>query len=194
MVSNKIKSQRAEAGITAASLAAQMPDEINKVGMSIIESGKALPTRCNLQKICEVLNCDPTDLYDVEDLDLLAVGRGDDDPADLYPKAPEPMEMTVSVDRSGGTPKIRIAVESSSDNAGQEDVKEQFRVWMPAREKQALWAVVKGLGYSSLAEWFREMCRNTLERYITMNLVGNIHENIPTTTTKIKLPEVVDQS
>lgn len=181
MVKNRIKVQRVEANITATSLAAQLPDEINKVGFSVIENGKALPTRRNLEKMCELLGCGVTDLYDAEDIDLLAVGRNDDPTTSQRPTLQQPMEMMVQVDHTEAIPRIRITVENTP--AGDTDVesREKLSIWIAPKEKLALFAVVKGLGYASIAEWFREMYRNTVERYINMNLNGNLTEAVTTT-------------
>lgn len=74
MVSNQIRVLLAKRGLSAKALADLMPDECNAAVMSYIMNGKAMPTRDTLEKMCEVLGCEPADLYDAEDLDLLSRG------------------------------------------------------------------------------------------------------------------------
>lgn len=159
MVRNRIKVMRAEAEISATALAEKLPDGMNKVCMSFIENGQALPTKESLAAMCEVLNCKPGDLYNPEDIDLRAVGRKDATP-EFATAAP-----------------VRMSVGKGGERSNHEGM-EQLRVWMQAEEKVALSKAVDGLGYKSLAEWLREMYRQTIHRYVALGLKDNekLHE------------------
>ena len=66
--------------------------------------------------------------------------------------------------------------DSNTKNEGME----QFRVWLPAEEKAALFKAIAGLGYHSAAEWLREKYRATLREYIALQLNNKtLHEAIP---------------
>lgn len=85
MVRNRIKERLSDAGISAKALSERMPDGLNPVAMTFIMAGKVLPTREGLQAMCSVLNCKVSDLYDLNDLNLLTEScphtNGDDVPA-----------------------------------------------------------------------------------------------------------------
>lgn len=182
MVRNRIKVLRAEAEISATALAEKMPEGVDKVVMSYIEKGRVLPTREGLETMCDVFECLPTDIYEAQDIDLLTVKREPE-----QQPAPEPVK-TVST----GKPQSDIAVQIARKGGESHEGMEQFRVWMPAEEKAALFKVVAGLGYHSVAEWLREKYRATLRDYIALQLKDKaIHEVIPPTT-EIKQSEVVD--
>lgn len=155
MVHNRIKVMRAEAEISATALAEKMPDGMNKVCMSFIEKGQVLPTKEGLATMCEVLNCKPDDLYSPDDIDLRAVGRKSAEPET---PAPRTARFTVKVEAG-----------RADDRLGHEGM-EQLRVWMPAEEKAALFKAVSGLGYKSVAEWLREMYRQTIHKYVSLGL------------------------
>ena len=89
MVRNRIKVLRAEAEISATALADKMPEGVDKIVMSYIEKGRVLPTREGLETMCDVFDCLPTDIYDAQDIDLLAVKR---EPEQQQP-APEPVKV-----------------------------------------------------------------------------------------------------
>lgn len=164
MPENNIKSRRTDAGLSATALADMLPEGIGKVAMSFIESGKVLPTRANLEKICELLNCKPTDLYEAREIDLLSIGRST-------------VELILD-----GRAMLEQAPAPPEEKQGR---MEQVRVWMQAEEKAALMKVIKALGYQSLAEWMREMYRSTLERYIMLQLNGGgtVPASVPETPT-----------
>ena len=75
MVSNRIKVLLAEREISAKALADGMPECCSPAIMSYITNGKVLPTKQTLGRMCFLLGCEPTDLYDVKDLDLLSGGK-----------------------------------------------------------------------------------------------------------------------
>ena len=181
MVRNRIKVLRAEAEISATALADKMPEGVDKIVMSYIEKGRVLPTREGLETMCDVFDCLPTDIYDAQDIDLLAVKR---EPEQQQP-ATEPVKVKAV---SNGKIIIRPARRSVEQHEGME----QIRVWMPAEEKAALFKAVAGLGYHSVAEWLREKYRETLRAYIALQLKDKtLHEAIPPTTV-IKPSEVVE--
>lgn len=174
MVHNRIKVMRAEAEISATTLAEKMPDGMNKVCMSFIEKGQVLPTKEGLTTMCEVLNCRPDDLYSPDDIDLRAVGHKN---ADLEAPAPRPARFTVKRQEQDGIDTIKVEAGKVDDKLGHEGM-EQLRVWMPADEKAALFKAVSGLGYKSVAEWLREMYRQTIHKYVSLGLKDSekLHE------------------
>ena len=74
MISNRIKVLLAERNISAKALADGMADCCNAAMMSYIANGKVLPTREVLNRMCLILGCKSTDLYDAKDIDLLSDG------------------------------------------------------------------------------------------------------------------------
>lgn len=181
-VANRIKVLRAEANISATALASQIPGG-DKVVMSYIENGRALPTKDGLEKMCDVFSCKPADIYAAEDLDLLSVKR-------------EPEAAAIPTEETRIAPcKHRLArqdprLQSLRADTEQHEGMEQVRVWMPANEKAALFKAISGLGYHSVSEWLREKYRATLREYIALNLGDRtLHEAIPPTT-EINPPEV----
>lgn len=185
MVRNRIKVFRAEAEISATALADKMPEGVDKIVMSYIEKGRVLPTREGLETMCDVFDCLPTDIYDAQDIDLLAVKR---EPEQQQP-APEPVKVKAV---SNGKNPNEIIIRPARRSVEQHEGMEQIRVWMPAEEKAALFKAVAGLGYHSVAEWLREKYRETLRAYIALQLKDKtLHEAIPPTTV-IKPSEVVE--
>ena len=77
MIKNRIKEKLIDRGVSQAKLASEMPDDVGKVGMSFIVTGKVLPTKAGLDFLCKTLSCKPTDLYRPEDLNLLGKDMGD---------------------------------------------------------------------------------------------------------------------
>ena len=177
MVRNRIKVMRAEADISATALAEKMPEGVDKIVMSYIEKGRVLPTREGLERMCDVFDCIPTDLYNAHDIDLLAVKRK---PEPVQP--PKPGAVRVKAVSTGENPQ-EILIPTPPKDLGRHEGMEQLRVWMNAEEKAALFKAVEGLGYHSVAEWLREMYRVTLHKYISLNLKDKaLHESIPPTT------------
>lgn len=172
MVRNRIKVMRAEAEISATALAEKLPDGMNKVCMSFIEKGQVLPTKEGLATMCEVLNCTPGELYNPEDIDLRAVGRKDD-----AAESEAFATVRVSVKKREDIDTVRIEANKGEERFSHEGM-EQLRVWMQAEEKAALFKAVSGLGYKSVAEWLREMYRQTIHRYIVLGLKDSekLHE------------------
>lgn len=172
MVHNRIKVMRAEAKISATALAEKMPDGMNKVCMSFIEKGLVLPTKEGLATMCEVLSCKPDDLYTPEDLDLRAVGR-----KNAEPEAATSLPERATVKRRDGIDSIKVEADKVDERLSHEGM-EQLRVWMPAEEKAALFKAVSGLGYKSVAEWLREMYRQTIHKYVSLGLKDSekLHE------------------
>lgn len=79
MVRNTIKKNRARLNMTQADLAnALKTDDHTSLTLSVIESGKALPTRPYLEALCEALDRDALELYRPEDLDLMGLVRQPD--------------------------------------------------------------------------------------------------------------------
>ena len=57
MTKNSIRSKLEESGITQAEIAKQMPDDVGRVGMSFIVTGKVLPTKESLRAMCSIFDC-----------------------------------------------------------------------------------------------------------------------------------------
>lgn len=184
MAQNRIRVLRAEAKISGEALAEKMPDGINKILMSYIERGYVLPTRESLEAMCSVFGCTPENIYDTRDIDLLAVKN---EAIGQQPvEVPTTAKITSNARKESG--HIIQPVEPTKRHEGME----QIRVWIPVEEKDALFKAVAGLGYHSVAEWFREKYRATLHEYIALQLQGKtIHDSI-TPTAKIKSSEVVN--
>ena len=136
MTKNSIRLKFMEKGISQTEAASQMPDDVGRVGMSFIATGRVLPTKDGLKALCKILDCTPEDLYDPSDLDLLSVGADKSD------------QPTRSPSRTGS----------------QHDGMLQLRAWLRPYEKDALETAVQELGYRSVSEWLREMIRNTVAR------------------------------
>jgi len=176
MIANQIRVKCEEAQISVTALVEKMPDDLNIVAMSFIEAGKVLPTKGGLAAICKELDCTPTDIYELSDIDLISVCRtpcSDSGESD----AQIPSERQRVADMADPCPSFRS--ESSSQHEGEE----QLRVWMRTDEKAALVRAIKGLGYHSIAEWLREKYRETLRQYIALKSHGtSLHNALPLTT------------
>lgn len=144
MVSNKIREMRIRAGMSQEDVAQTLPDEVNRVIVSFIEGGKVLPTVESMKGLCDLFACSPTDLYDLEELNLALSQNWPD-------------VVVQSVKKGGGR------------GAGHDGMTE-FRVWVKPEEKAALESAISKLGYRNTAEWFREMFRGALERCTLMGL------------------------
>lgn len=141
MVDNRIKALRAKAKISATELSKHMPDDVDKIVMHYIETGRVLPTRDGLDKMCEVFDCVPTDIYAASDIDLFS----------MHENSKEPKTIDLK-----DTPHKGM---------------EQIRVWLLADEKAALFKAVNVLGYRSVAEWLRDMYRATIHNYISLTIL-----------------------
>lgn len=140
MTKNNIREKLSEAGVTQVELAKWLPEEVGKVGVSFIVTGKVLPTKPCMEIICDKLDCFPTDLWEREDLDLLSIGNDLDEDAAKFESA------------------------TSSKNGSRHGDMMQLRVWLRPYEKEAIESAISDLGYRSIAEWLREMIRNTVAR------------------------------
>lgn len=137
MTKNNIRLRFLKKGISQTEAANQMPDDVGRVGMSFIATGRVLPTKDGLEALCKILDCTPADLYDPSDLDLLSAGSNGSE-------QPSPPNRS----RAGS----------------QHDGMLQLRAWLRPYEKDALETAVQELGYRSVSEWLREMIRNTVAR------------------------------
>ncbi|MEG2623293.1 MAG: hypothetical protein RSC06_10375, partial [Clostridia bacterium] len=102
---------------------------------------RVLPTRDGLDKMCEVFDCVPTDIYAASDIDLFS----------MHENSKEPKTIDLK-----DTPHKGM---------------EQIRVWLLADEKAALFKAVNVLGYRSVAEWLRDMYRATIHNYISLTIL-----------------------
>lgn len=139
MTKNDIRSKLEEHGITQAEAANRMPDDVGRVGMSFIVTGKVLPTKDGMEALCAMFDCSPSDLYEPSDINLLSIG--------------DVAEETV-----------RFDPDSVSKAGRQHAGMCELRAWLRPYEKEALARAVSELGYRSIAEWLREMIRNTVAR------------------------------
>ena len=85
MTQNRIRTMRAAAGISAATLAGKLPDIASGVAMSFVERGQVLPTKDALAAMCELFDCKPEELYAVEDIDLCGALRSSKEHITTYP-------------------------------------------------------------------------------------------------------------
>lgn len=181
MVDNRIKVLLAEKKMSAAALSKTMPD-MGKVCMSFIVNGIALPTREGMAAMCDTLECLPTDLYDEAELNLNITG-GEEPESPLHNedaaevKAAKTEERpTIPLNSLEAPVREKAERRDSSGHEGQERV----FFWFRPEEKAALVKAVKGLGYRSVAEWMREMYRQTLKQYAALRLDGKtLHDLIP---------------
>ncbi len=141
MVENNIRATLWKQGAKQADLVRELPD-VNAVQFSAIVAGNVLPTKGDLRVICGKLNCQPTDLYDRDELILFEVS------------AAEPLQEA----------EAHLRLSEKEDHAGME----RFRVWMKPEEKEALIRACAILGYTSTSEWFREAYREALTRCATI--------------------------
>lgn len=182
MVENQIKVMLAKRGLSAAALSRDVP-EMNKVCMSFIVNGITMPTREGMRDICRLLRCNPVDLYDESELDL-NIHRKPPESA-RQPAAEEQTTTTAEAEKesteSGKAPFNSVEAPDRKTKSWQFHVgQKQLRVWLTGEERAALETAVKGLGYRSLAEWLREMYRQTIKQYAALKLGGKaIHELIP---------------
>lgn len=141
MVRNRIKVLLAEAEITATTLVEKMPAGVDKVAMSYITNGRVLPTRESLETMCDVFSCTPADIYEPREIDLLSVRRQAVQ-SDGCPK-------TAETDEKQDDSMADVAMQPSprKDSNTKNEGMEQFRVWLPAEEKAALFKAIAGLGY-----------------------------------------------
>lgn len=70
MVKNKINHYMLWRGVSIGTLTEAVQDG-NATALTMIEQGKALPTKSDLKAICGALRAKPTDIWDEADLDLL---------------------------------------------------------------------------------------------------------------------------
>ena len=168
MVDNRIRVMLAEKKMSAAALAARIPD-MSKPVMSYIVQGITLPTRDDMDIICRELDCKATDLYEAKELDLNVTGN---QTADSQQNKTAGKTIPLAQDAP-----MRIRIErDSKDHAGYE----RIHFWFTPEEKAALIKAVKGLGYRNTTEWMREMYRQTLKQYAALNLDGKmLHDLVP---------------
>lgn len=140
-MTNSIRTKRLILNLTQSDVAAHMPEGTNAMCVSYIETGKLLPTREGLNALCALFGCLPTDLYELEDLNLLG--------------AVVPTEPDV---------KVQLRTRSDPASSRQHGDMVEFRTWLKPSEKDQLENAVASLGYRSMAEWFREAFRALIYR------------------------------
>lgn len=185
MIQNEIRVMLARRGTSAAQLSTKIPD-MNKVCMSFIVNGAALPTREGMKAMCRELDCKATDLYDEEELNLNVTVE----PKEQMPLTEEPAHVmnaeksvasrvseTVTIPLNSLEAPVRQRVEKRKD--GHENQERVF-FWFNPEEKAALVKATEALGYRNLTEWMREMYRFTLKQYAALKLEGKtLHDLIP---------------
>ena len=148
MVKNKIRSERERMGLTQQQLAKKLGDE-NASTLSMLETGKVLPTKPYLKLMCQALDREPSDLYSLSDLTL--------------------------IDESGTTTSdARISSTVSRDKNHEGLV--EFRVWLKPALKKKIEKAASYLEYNSLTEWFRECYRDLIYRAARVRASGESEE------------------
>ena len=148
MVKNKIRAERERMGLTQQQLAKKLGDE-NASTLSMLETGKVLPTKPYLKLMCQVLDREPSDLYSLSDLTL--------------------------IDKSGTTTSdARISSTVSRDK--NHDGLVEFRVWLKPTLKEKIEKAASYLEYNSLTEWFRECYRDLIYRAARVRASGESEE------------------
>lgn len=69
---NRIRLQLAKKHMTESKLAESIGDVCSPAIISYMVNGKVMPTKSMLTAMCNVLECNPTDLYDINELNLLS--------------------------------------------------------------------------------------------------------------------------
>ena len=179
MVNNRIRVMLAEKKMSAAALSATMPD-MGKVCMSFIVNGLALPTREEMTAMCQTLDCLATELYDEAELNLNVTGSVEAESplhsAKIKDAEQEEEKPTIPLNSLEAPFRQKAERRDGSGHEGQE----RLFFWFKPEEKAALVKAVKGLGYRSVAEWMREMYRQTLKQYAALRLDGKtLHDLIP---------------
>lgn len=148
MVKNKIRAQRELMGLTQQQLAKKLGDE-NASTLSMLETGKVLPTRPYLKLICQALDREPSDLYSLSDLTLI------DEP---------------------GTAASDARISSTVSRDKNHDGLVEFRVWLKPAIKEKIERAASYLEYNSLSEWFRECYRDLIYRAARVRASGESEE------------------
>ena len=148
MVKNKIRAQRELMGLTQQQLAKKLGDE-NASTLSMLETGKVLPTGPYLKLICQALDREPSDLYSLSDLTLI------DEP---------------------GTAASDARISSTVSRDKNHDGLVEFRVWLKPAIKEKIEKAASYLEYNSLTEWFRECYRDLIYRAARVRASGESEE------------------
>lgn len=162
MTENRFKDVLVEHRTTAKALC-QKVQNIGQGCMSYIVNGTAMPTRESMQSICEVLSCKATDIWNERDLDLNVTREARMD------------EKTERIQHDETSPAQSIRLDGARDERSRghgHEGQDRLFFWFAPEEKIALAKAVRGLGYKSMAEWMREMYRQTLRQYAVLTL-GN---------------------
>ena len=180
MVENQLRAQLTANGISAAELARRIPG-MDKLCMHFIEKGVALPTRDGMTVMCDALGCLATDLYDEAELNLNVTAKSAGQRA--TESLPHSAEVNTETEGRATIPlnslEATVRQKAEQRDKGHEG-QERLFFWFKPEEKAALVKAVKGLGYRSVAEWMREMYRQTLKQYAALGLEGKtLHDLIP---------------
>lgn len=175
MTDNRFRVMLAEKRMSAAALSRAIPG-MNKVCMSFITQGQAMPTRKGMKDICSVLDCKATDLYNAEELNLNIDESTDESP--LQKAHVRPAEKRTPEDLEAETVSSETIDAAPEQDSHKGQVK--FCIWLEVEEKAALARVIKALGYRSMTEWLREMYRQAVKQYAALNLDRRmLHELVP---------------
>lgn len=74
-MANHLKEKRVASGITQETVAKALYGSTSHTLVSLLESGRCLPTMEGMKKLCELFNCKPSDLFDAETAALYMVRR-----------------------------------------------------------------------------------------------------------------------
>lgn len=148
MTNNSIAAYRKRLNISQKQLAERMPEGVTNLAVHFIEAGNAMPNKETMKSMCETFGCQPTDLYEPDDLNLALTHR-------------QETEDQVVVD-------VTLPKRTGSGNRGPgKEGMTEFRAWMKEEEKAIMESALQRLGYRSSAEWFREQYRYLMRQYQT---------------------------
>lgn len=99
MMENRLQERRLELGMTQGQISARLKEKEPRADVGMVsryEQGVCLPTRAQIEVLEEIYNKSRTELYRVEDLDLVGYLpiSGDKPPVQTKEKSPEPPSHT----------------------------------------------------------------------------------------------------
>lgn len=151
MTSNSIATHRKRLNISQKQLAAVMPEGVTNLAVHFIESGNAMPNVETMRAMCDLFHCQPTDIYEPDDLNIALLKRS----------TPDEDDQSAAID-------ITMPKKNGASNRGPgHDGMTEFRVWVKEEEKAIMDSALQRLGYRSSAEWFREQYRFLIRQYQT---------------------------
>lgn len=136
----KLKAFRESTGVLAKDIAANPAVYLTRPEYSTIENGKVLPRADALLAMCEMMGGTPLDMFDKDEIDLMAVQRK------LEARIPAKSPVTRFDTLPPGNPRIAVRLK-------QEEI-------------EAVESAVHILGYKSFGQYFRRVVKPMLERQV----------------------------